>query len=35
MDEQSNDYVWGKELGQAYALTQTALAAIERCASHK
>jgi hypothetical protein len=33
MAEQMNGYVWGKELGQAFALSQTTLAAIARCPS--
>lgn len=31
--DQLNGYVWGKELGQAFAFTQTTLGAIERCAA--
>jgi exo-rhamnogalacturonan lyase-like protein len=31
MIESTSESVWGKELGQAYALTATTLAAIERC----
>lgn len=33
MDTQTNGYVWGKELGQAYALAQQALGAITKCKS--
>jgi hypothetical protein len=30
-ESQSNNFVWGKELGQAHAFTQTTLGALERC----